>query len=58
MRPEAELETLTGIGAEAGFEFTADDLQAAFKHDWRMRWLRCSARHPYRVSHESPAMPR
>lgn len=53
-----ELESLAEIGAEAGFVFTADELQTAFKHDWRMRWLSFSARFPYRVSHESPEAPK
>jgi predicted ribosomally synthesized peptide with nif11-like leader len=40
---EADLESLVQIGAEAGFEFTAHELQAAFKHDWAMRWVHYSS---------------
>ena len=28
------------IGAQMGHTFTVDDLRAAFRHDWQMRWLR------------------
>lgn len=37
---QADLERLVQIGAEAQLAFTAHDLQAAFKHDWTMRWIR------------------
>ncbi len=40
-------EALVQVGAAAGWDFTAEELQVAFKHDWRMRWLHYSARHPY-----------
>ncbi len=36
--PPAELaERLPALGASLGCEFTLDDLQAAFAHDWLMR---------------------
>jgi predicted ribosomally synthesized peptide with nif11-like leader len=34
-----DLETLVKLGAEAGVTFTVEELQAAHKHDWAMRWL-------------------
>jgi predicted ribosomally synthesized peptide with nif11-like leader len=40
---EADLEDLVQIGAEAGFDFTAEELQAAYKHGWAMRWFRHQA---------------
>ncbi len=36
----ADLEQVCRIGVEAGFVFTTDELRAAYKHDWAMRWLR------------------
>ncbi len=36
---EADLEDLVQIGAEVGFDFTIEELQAAYKHDWAMRWF-------------------
>lgn len=41
--PEAGLAPVIELAAEAGFEFAADDLRAAFTHDWafrRARYLR------------------
>lgn len=35
---EADLDDLARIGAEAGHDFTAEELQAAFKRDWDARW--------------------
>lgn len=35
-----DLETLVKIGNEAGFTFTSQDLQNAYKQDWAMRWFR------------------
>jgi predicted ribosomally synthesized peptide with nif11-like leader len=35
---DADLEAIARIGAEAGHDFTADELQAAFKRDWATRW--------------------
>jgi len=34
------LDDIVQIGAAAGFSFTTDDLRAAHKHDWAMRWTR------------------
>jgi len=33
------LENIVNIAAHAGYVFTIDDLRAAFKHDWGMRWM-------------------
>lgn len=41
---EADLESLVQIGAEAGFDFTAEELQAAYKHHWAMRWFHHQSR--------------
>jgi predicted ribosomally synthesized peptide with nif11-like leader len=35
----ADLSAVVQLGAQAGFEFTAEELRTAFKHDWVMRWL-------------------
>ena len=35
---DADLDHLVQIGAEAGFEFTAEELREAYKHHWAMRW--------------------
>jgi predicted ribosomally synthesized peptide with nif11-like leader len=45
-----DLEAIVRIAAAAGFEQSAEDLQAAFKHDWAMRWVHLTARRP----HSSP----
>lgn len=37
---DRSLDALVQIGREAGFEFSAADLHAAFRHDWVMRYLR------------------
>lgn len=34
-----ELESFVNVGAEMGLVFTVEDLTAAHKHDWAMRWL-------------------
>lgn len=41
---KATLESLAAIGATAGFSFTAEELQKAFKHDWGMRRAHYQAR--------------
>lgn len=33
-------ERLLALGKAEGFLFTVEELQAAFRHDWTMRWLR------------------
>ena len=37
---EVTWEDLVRVAAAAGFDFTADELQRAYKHDWSMRWMR------------------
>lgn len=37
-----DLEEVVRHGAQVGYDFSADDLRAAFRHDWQMRWLRFS----------------
>ena len=39
-----ELDGVAALAADAGFDVTADDLQQAFVHDWRMRRRFYSAR--------------
>jgi len=39
----ADLPAVVQLGAAAGFVFTVEELQAAFKHDWMMRWARYGA---------------
>ena len=34
-----DLESFVKLGAEIGFAFTVEELKAAHKHDWAMRWL-------------------
>lgn len=51
---EADLKSIARIGTEAGFAFTPEDLQAAFKHDWAMRWLHYSTKHPYETTTRTP----
>jgi len=34
-----DLESFVTLGAKIGFVFTVEDLKAAHKHDWGMRWL-------------------
>ena len=36
--PDGSLQEVVMIAAEAGFDFTADELETAFKKDWSMRW--------------------
>lgn len=50
------MEGLMALGREIGLEFQAQEFDAAFKHDWRMRWLKHSARHPYQSTEEDSAM--
>jgi hypothetical protein len=38
-----DLEEFVKRGAQVGYDFSADDLRAAFRHDWQMRWLRFSS---------------
>jgi hypothetical protein len=33
------LERFVKLGSEVGLPFTVDELKAAHKHDWTMRWL-------------------
>ncbi|MFQ5742653.1 MAG: Nif11-like leader peptide family natural product precursor [Acidobacteriota bacterium] len=35
--PDVDLEEIVEAGAEAGFEFTAEELRTAFVKDWSMR---------------------
>jgi predicted ribosomally synthesized peptide with nif11-like leader len=35
---EVTMEDLVQVGAAAGLSFTAEELQQAHAHDWRMRW--------------------
>ena len=37
---DANLESLVPLGAGAGFAFTAEELRAAYKFDWSMRFAR------------------
>lgn len=34
-----DLYTLVRQGAQAGYDFTSQELRSAFKHDWGMRWM-------------------
>lgn len=34
-----DLESFVEVGAEVGLSFTVEQLKAAYKHDWGMRWL-------------------
>lgn len=34
-----DLESLVKLGAEVGMFFTTEEMEAAHKHDWAMRWL-------------------
>ncbi|WP_254565616.1 Nif11-like leader peptide family natural product precursor [Oscillatoria sp. HE19RPO] len=34
-----DLESFVKLGAELGLIFTVEELEAAHKHDWGMRWL-------------------
>jgi Nif11 domain len=43
----ADLDGLVEIGAEVAITFTVEELQAAFRHDWRMRWMHYNTRHRY-----------
>ncbi|HZQ05362.1 MAG TPA: Nif11-like leader peptide family natural product precursor [Anaerolineae bacterium] len=33
------LEEIVNVAAQAGYEFTSEELRHAFKHDWGMRWM-------------------
>jgi predicted ribosomally synthesized peptide with nif11-like leader len=33
------LENFVKLGSELGLSFTVEELKAAHKHDWAMRWL-------------------
>jgi hypothetical protein len=35
-----DLHEVVRLGEQMGYEFSVDDLRAAFRHDWQMRWLR------------------
>jgi len=37
-------EHLVSVGRDAGYDFTAEELQRAHALDWRMRWARYAAR--------------
>jgi predicted ribosomally synthesized peptide with nif11-like leader len=39
LRYAADLQAVVRIGADAGFEFSDEELRTAFKHDWGMRWM-------------------
>ena len=41
--PDATLEAVVAIAAEAGFRFTADELRTAHRNDWGLRWARLVA---------------
>lgn len=36
--PGADLDEVAKLGEGMGFSFTSEEMQAAFKHDWVMRW--------------------
>lgn len=36
------LEDFPAIGRTAGYDFTLDELRAAFRHDWGLRWLKAN----------------
>lgn len=51
---------LPALGQDSELTFTALEFDAAFKHDWRLRWLKQSARHRYLSSPaelEEPSAP-
>jgi predicted ribosomally synthesized peptide with nif11-like leader len=37
--PIPDLADILPIGAEAGFNFTVEELRRAHNHDWAMRWV-------------------
>jgi hypothetical protein len=37
--PPPSLSRLVDFAGELGFVFSEQELQAAFRHDWAMRWL-------------------
>lgn len=37
---QAALENIVCLGNRIGLSFTVEELRAAFKYDWAMRWLR------------------
>ena len=44
LEDEVTLEDLAHVAAASGFTFTAEELQEAHAHDWRMRWARYQPR--------------
>ncbi|MFB2919725.1 MULTISPECIES: Nif11-like leader peptide family natural product precursor [Aerosakkonema] len=40
LMPEVNIENLVQVGMEAGFEYTPEELNIAYRHDWTMRSLR------------------
>jgi predicted ribosomally synthesized peptide with nif11-like leader len=47
---ETDLENLTQIGVQDGFEFTVEELQTAFKYDWSLRWFHYKSKRDYQTS--------
>jgi hypothetical protein len=41
---DIDLEILVSIGLEAGYAFTAKELQAAYRLEWNARWIFNSSR--------------
>jgi len=37
IHPQGDLEEVVRVGGDAGFEFDADELRAAFLNDWKIR---------------------
>jgi hypothetical protein len=42
LAPDVSVEQLAEIGRAGGFDFTADELRLAHRHDWTMRQARYS----------------
>jgi predicted ribosomally synthesized peptide with nif11-like leader len=40
LEPPVSTEELIQVGRDAGFDFSEEELQMAYKHDWVMRSLR------------------
>ncbi|GIV57116.1 Nif11-like leader peptide family natural product precursor [Rhodocaloribacter litoris] len=40
----SDLDQVVRIGAGAGYDFSVEELQEAFRHDWAMRWLHVNRR--------------
>jgi hypothetical protein len=38
-----DLQVAVEVGREMGFDFTHDELRAAFRHHWQRRWLQVQA---------------